>query len=58
MLCCCKESCQLIGANGADPEAAEVRAELEQILSEALNISSVQCWVLQGSDVAAAAAAH
>lgn len=53
MLCCCKESCRVIGANGADVELAEVGAELEQILPKAPNTSSVQLWVLQGSDAAA-----
>lgn len=55
VLCCCKESCQFIGAKGADEKVAEVRADLEEVLPGAPNISSVQFWVLQGSDVAAAA---
>lgn len=51
VLCYCKGSCQPIGADGADEEVVEVRAELEKIGPEAPSISPVQCCLLRESDV-------
>lgn len=48
VLCYCKGSCQLFGADGADEEVAEVRTELEQIGPKAPGISLVQCCLLRG----------
>jgi len=43
VLCCCKGSRQLTGADGADEEVAEVGAQLEQFGPEASAQCSAAC---------------